>query len=324
VNLEEEYGWILDGVEKYISEHPEEFIAHYGVKGMKWGVRNSEPSKSTSLKGLGPDEIVRKTSSGETLTLSKNPPSRLNKVFAKMSKNYVNSYNNGAFFTIKNGEGKKIGDANVWKKNDEELYLNWIGIKQNERGKGYATAVMKSAEEFGRRSGFKKMTLEVPTNSPDARHIYEKLGFKATKDLGYDPVWGGLTQMEYEFGEARHSIGDIPMSELTHYGAKGMKWGVRKAYTDSATKVANRYDRVASGKGSALDKTRTAVSASPTNLARGRGLKGAAGLMRDSERAHIDRVNNGEKKVRDVLAIIGRLNLTHVARGLNNARKYPD
>jgi hypothetical protein len=233
-----------------------------------------------------------------------------------MSKNYVNSYNNGAFFTIKNGEGKKIGDANVWKKNDEELYLNWIGIKQNERGKGYATA--------GRRSGFKKMTLEVPTNSPDARHIYEKLGFKATKDLGYDPVWGGLTQMEYEFGEARHSIGDIPMSELTHYGAKGMKWGVRKAYTDSATKVANRYDRVASGKGSALDKTRTAVSASPTNLARGRGLKGAAGLMRDSERAHIDRVNNGEKKVRDVLAIIGRLNLTHVARGLNNARKYPD
>ena len=49
-----------------------------------------------------------------------------------------------------------------------------------------------------RQQGLKYFTLEVPTNSPNARHIYEKLGFEDTGEpmLGdSDDVWGGLTKM---------------------------------------------------------------------------------------------------------------------------------
>lgn len=45
----------------------------------------------------------------------------------------------------------------------------------------------------------KYITLEVPTISPNARHIYEKIGFKATGTLGSeDDVWGGLTKMRLD------------------------------------------------------------------------------------------------------------------------------
>lgn len=40
---------------------PEEFLAHFGVKGMKWGVRKENDSKktikTTSIKPLTVDEI---------------------------------------------------------------------------------------------------------------------------------------------------------------------------------------------------------------------------------------------------------------------------
>jgi hypothetical protein len=76
------------------------------------------------------------------------------------------------------------------------------------------------------------MTLEVPGNAPDARHIYTKMGFKVTGEVdgGYkDPFWGGLTKMEYNFEKVKH------MAEadefLAHYGVPGMKWGKHKAST---------------------------------------------------------------------------------------------
>ena len=36
--------------------------------------------------------------------------------------------------------------------------------------------------------------------SPDARHIYEKIGFKKNKRISdEDDVWGGLTSMTYKY-----------------------------------------------------------------------------------------------------------------------------
>jgi ribosomal protein S18 acetylase RimI-like enzyme len=181
---------------------PEEALAHFGVKGMKWGVRK-EKGSTPELKGLLEKPLVVKTKNGDELTLTPDPPSKLVKVMAKFSDKHARSYNESAFVTIKDKHGKDVGQGQMWLKGPkgkpkDELYLNWVDIHQSERGKGYATAVLHSAEEHARARGLKKLSLEVPGISPDARHIYEKMGFKATDQgsVKKDPVWGGLTHME--------------------------------------------------------------------------------------------------------------------------------
>ena len=58
---------------------------------------------------------------------------------------------------------------------------------------------MRTVIDDAKKQGMRHITLEVPTISPNARHIYEKLGFKETGKLGSeDDVWGGLTKMQLE------------------------------------------------------------------------------------------------------------------------------
>lgn len=180
-------------------------ILHFGVKGMRWGVRKEKTSKP-ELKGLIAEPIVVKTKNGDELTLSPNPPPMFVKIMSKFRKSAADQYNESAYLTIKDKDGNNVGQGQMWLKGPkgkpkDELYLNWIDIDRSQRGKGYATAVLQSAEEHARSRGLKKMTLEVPGISPDARHIYEKMGFKATSEpnaLEKQDVWGGLTHMEKE------------------------------------------------------------------------------------------------------------------------------
>jgi ribosomal protein S18 acetylase RimI-like enzyme len=180
----------------------EEFLEHFGVKGMKWGVRKDRGSKG-ELKPLLSGSFTRTTANGDVITLTAQQPNKLNKALAAVSKNYRKSYSNGSYLTISDNKGKKIGQVDFWRKSEKELYLNWIQIEKSSRGRGYATEILKAAEEKGSELGVEKMVLEVPGNAPDARHIYEKMGFEATRELSSkdDPTWGGLTEMEYNFKE---------------------------------------------------------------------------------------------------------------------------
>lgn len=181
---------------------PEEALEHFGVKGMKWGVRN-EKKPQPQLSGYVKDPIVRTTAKGETLTLSPNPPTKLHKGLAKISKNYRESYSNSAYLEIKDAQGKKVGTAQFWLKGKDEIYLNTIEITKSARGRGYATEILKAAAEHGKAAGKTRMILEVPGNAPDARHIYEKMGFRATRELAPkgSALYDGLTEMEYRFDD---------------------------------------------------------------------------------------------------------------------------
>jgi len=92
--------------------------------------------------------------------------------------------------------GRKIGDAEIFKESDSSLNVVWVGIDESERGHGYATAVMKGIIKYAKKEKYKTVTLEVPGTSPDARHIYEKLGFIPVEVISEDDVWGGLTSMK--------------------------------------------------------------------------------------------------------------------------------
>lgn len=267
-NLETEYGLYLDLLDEAL--HEMNTVQHFGVKGMKWGVRKertpAEQRKHNPIVGLGPESVSRKTRSGETLTLQKKPAGAFAQFLGRHSEGYRKLANNDAYLTIHDSSGKKVGDCELTKVNKDEINLVWLGINRGERGKGYASAVMQAGVEFGKQSGAKRLTLEVPGNSPDAAHIYQKLGFKFVNNQSSyhnDPkegVWGGLYNMELNFDEGvKHmsTNGTSPAMQryyerkkaLIHYGKKGMKWGVRNDKPATAVTIKTRPGKLVKAKG---------------------------------------------------------------------------
>lgn len=74
--------------------------------------------------------------------------------------------------------------------------LSEIIIKHDYQGNHYATKIITWFINYFRDHGFKKITLDAAEGSPDAVHIYEKLGFRKVKTISKDDIWGGLTNME--------------------------------------------------------------------------------------------------------------------------------
>ena len=230
----------------------DDVLLHFGVKGMKWGVRKDNKTPSTSKRAR--EEYYNRARVNLTFT-SKNGQ-KVNLVETNNSKIGVilDSYSKSGRTSLKEDktmsvsvDGKKVGDVSLVARANKDLYVNWIGIDPKHRGQGYASAVFASVMEYGRSIGAKKATLEVPGNAPDARHIYEKHGFKVVKEpspdeIENDYVWGGLTDMEYTYDDLRHEASEEDLeleraimntfpdleSELLHFGVKGMKWGVRR------------------------------------------------------------------------------------------------
>jgi len=145
--------------------------------------------------------VVVKTKNGDELSLVPMKPNAMHKAMAKISSKYRERYKESAVLDIKDSSGKRVGNGQMWLRGEkkDELYLNWIDISKSARGRGYASAVLLAAEAKGKELGVKKMTLEVPGISPDARHIYEKQGFRVTQEpKSTKDIWGGLTTMEKE------------------------------------------------------------------------------------------------------------------------------
>jgi GNAT superfamily N-acetyltransferase len=172
-------------------EASDEFLEHYGIKGMKWGkrapVKKVTESRSTKL------------TSGDKLELSGDKTPLTARVLAAMIPSLRRRIDASDNFTLKNAKGEKVGNMFLHKKAADELNVVWVEVKDKHKGQGIATGAMRAAIDMAKQDGLKKVTLEVPGASPDARHIYEKLGFKAGKQITPDnDMWGGLTEMQLD------------------------------------------------------------------------------------------------------------------------------
>lgn len=98
---------------------------------------------------------------------------------------------------------------------------------------------------------------------------------------------------------------------VEHYGRKGMRWGIRKNYADKQSNLADRLDRVASGKATAADRLLVTPS------------KKIAARQSEKIRDQVSRIERGEATVRDMLSIYGSMNIVDVinARRLVKASK---
>lgn len=180
--------------------NPQDYLMHYGHLGMKWGQRNGPPyplnydKLSRSEKRKLPkwvkklrkgkyDEVVNKNG----VTILREAPGMLNKKHSETNKSYHIVVND-----------KYVGEAYLFVQDKLTTNIEWLHIKESERGKKYAQTVMDWIIESQTKDGKERLTLEVPGKAKDARHIYDKKGFKATGsiDNGENDIWGGLTMME--------------------------------------------------------------------------------------------------------------------------------
>ena len=192
----------MKSVFDYLDE--ETYLAHHGIKGQKWGIRNGPPYpiNNNFRKTLGKslDEQLSLnaiTRNGETISILEDKKTRIARLLAKGSKALNERVLNTKCFTIKTSD-RRIGDVQIFQESNESVNGVWLGIDKKYRGKGYAQAALMEVIDECRRRGYKEFTLEVPGNAPDARHIYEKIGFVAGEQIttpDEDFYWGGLTKM---------------------------------------------------------------------------------------------------------------------------------
>lgn len=104
--------------------------------------------------------------------------------------------------------------------------------------------------------------------------------------------------MSYVFDE-KPDLEDV----VEHFGVKGMRWGVRRTRNVQKRSI-DPLKRVASGEGSKRDKAKVALrNYTIGDLAKGRSLKKSAARRVDIIKKNQDKVNAGQDRVRNVLAL---------------------
>lgn len=94
-------------------------------------------------------------------------------------------------------DSRKIGTLHIQTLSGKILDIHWIDIEKEHRGYKYATTVLLYIINQHSKKGYREFHLEVPGNAPDARHIYEKIGFRSTGKIReeHNNSWNGLSEM---------------------------------------------------------------------------------------------------------------------------------
>ncbi len=256
-------------------------LGHSGVKGMKWGVRRADKKferKANSLKNVV--AIHNKAAADfNKLDLDRinNKPQYKDKDFKQPSALRTKYYaeHQAAF-------AKRLEDAAT-------------GLGTNRSGTRKYTIVMEDNGDW-----------EVATES--VRHAdSETTRVKVT----YDAL-GHIVSVAMAEGSMAQSVSTDGPS-LTHFGVKGMKWGVRKQ------RQLDTANRVATGKASTFEKVRFTLNTPVHELIRNGAnvkkiAKGKAFLLQGQK----DRFESGTSTKRDKVDLaLSKLNtsLLDVARG---------
>ena len=160
-------------------------LYHHGVKGMKWGVRKKEPTKTWKTK----------TKTGAEITVTKNRRGIIGNTVQKLTNQDFDVYQ------ARNAQGKKVGTIQLDRKSKDEMNIVWMDTKRKHQGRGYASALLATGERIAKEAGARKLTAEVVGDSPDMQHIVDKRGYVKKGEIKTQEIlemWGGLTLVELD------------------------------------------------------------------------------------------------------------------------------
>lgn len=222
-----------------LGDIPMSELSHHGIKGMKWGVRRTPEQ-------LGRNRAVRKDKAGEGKTASKRKIKKLDKKYDKQfagTKGWVKVQNNLADRVNKgldsmNAKPEYKG-KNFYAPENKKLYDKYLGEYESLLKKSYADAM----RDFGTNaSGTKQIQIRAVGKG---ENMTWEASLKELKHADWGDLEGGYLKItprfdnrgrvisqsmsiEVDQGSAAHSSMIEYENELSHYGVKGMKWGVRR------------------------------------------------------------------------------------------------
>jgi ribosomal protein S18 acetylase RimI-like enzyme len=72
----------------------------------------------------------------------------------------------------------------------QDMYIDVLAVSPAMRGKGVGTRLLEAVFQTAREKGFKSVSLEVVDTNPDARRLYERVGFVARHTYPYPYLRG--------------------------------------------------------------------------------------------------------------------------------------
>ena len=72
----------------------------------------------------------------------------------------------------------------------KDMYIDTLAVSPAMRGKGVGTRLLEAVFQTAREKGFKSVSLEVVDTNPDARRLYERVGFVAQHTYPYPYLRG--------------------------------------------------------------------------------------------------------------------------------------
>jgi len=88
------------------------------------------------------------------------------------------------------------------KARDKELLMDGIAVCEDHRGEGHGTKLFDALKTYAGEKGFETIRLDVIDTNPDARRLYERLGFVAERTNTFEGLrpllgFGASTTMVY-------------------------------------------------------------------------------------------------------------------------------
>lgn len=108
------------------------YLAHYGVLGMKWGVRKKRTSGSSSTRAEKQANRLRlsaTTKNGETITATQDRLSPLGKLLGNIPSLHKQQQNT-KIMTLRDSTGTKVGDMQLFHESPTSVNVVWVGIKK--------------------------------------------------------------------------------------------------------------------------------------------------------------------------------------------------